>query len=299
LPFGEEIPANTAGRRSEWGPQADTVNQKFTGKERDLETGLDYFGARYFSSAQGRFTSPDPLGGSLIDPQSLNKYSYVRNNPLTFTDPTGMYVCKDSKDCSSDQDKAFEKARLAALKSKDGNVSRAAAAYGDPTKDNGVTVQFGDPGKGRDGITVHSLGVDPNDASKIRAEETVTIRDGVSGSALNGVVGHEGSHVADAQDFAATINMNGGFDVSKNLNQYQTEFKAYMVTNSILNSLGDKKSFGQCGDGDCILGFGVSQRQAGNTINQLLANPRNGYGITPKSPGALLYPALTTPQKPQ
>lgn len=58
----------------------------FTGKERDGETGLDYFGARYLSSAQGRFTSPDlPLyDQSPFDPQSWNLYSYGRNNPLEY-----------------------------------------------------------------------------------------------------------------------------------------------------------------------------------------------------------------------
>ena len=64
---------------------------QFTGKERDTETGLDYFGARYMSSAQGRFTSPDsPLADqNPYDPQSWNLYNYVRNNPLSFIDPTG------------------------------------------------------------------------------------------------------------------------------------------------------------------------------------------------------------------
>jgi RHS repeat-associated protein len=62
---------------------------KFTGKERDGESGLDNFGARYDSSSIGRFMSPDPLGGKLVDPQTLNKYSYVRNNPINLTDPTG------------------------------------------------------------------------------------------------------------------------------------------------------------------------------------------------------------------
>jgi len=60
---------------------------RFTGKERDTETGLDYFGARYMSSAQGRFTSPDPIVVTkerLRDPQSLNLYAYTRNNPLRF-----------------------------------------------------------------------------------------------------------------------------------------------------------------------------------------------------------------------
>src|SRR5208283_1622061 len=63
---------------------------KFTGKERDTESGLDNFGARYDSSSMGRFMTPDPVGGHQEDPQTLNKYSYVRNNPLNLTDPTGL-----------------------------------------------------------------------------------------------------------------------------------------------------------------------------------------------------------------
>jgi len=63
---------------------------KFTGKERDSESGLDMFGARYYGSSLGRFMTPDPLGGHQEDPQTLNKYAYVRNNPVTLTDPTGL-----------------------------------------------------------------------------------------------------------------------------------------------------------------------------------------------------------------
>jgi len=66
---------------------------KFTGKERDSESGLDNFGARYFGSSIGRFISPDRIlieKGRVLDPQQLNLYSYVRNNPLKFRDPTGM-----------------------------------------------------------------------------------------------------------------------------------------------------------------------------------------------------------------
>ncbi len=67
---------------------------KFTGKERDSETGLDYFGARYFSGAQGRFTTPDPLMASAkaSNPQSWNRYAYVFNNPLRHIDPDGLEV---------------------------------------------------------------------------------------------------------------------------------------------------------------------------------------------------------------
>ena len=64
----------------------------FTAKERDSETGLDYFGFRYLSSAQGRWTSPDkPFADqSPVDPQSWNLYSYVRNNPLRSVDDNGL-----------------------------------------------------------------------------------------------------------------------------------------------------------------------------------------------------------------
>ncbi len=90
-PFGEEIPANQVGRDAHFGPYNDTVNQQFTAKERDPESGLDYFGARYYGSALGRFTSPDePFESQRYEnPQTLNLYAYVRNNPLALTDPDG------------------------------------------------------------------------------------------------------------------------------------------------------------------------------------------------------------------
>jgi len=112
LPFGEEILQGEDGRGSSYpastGPTTDGVNQKFTGKERDAETASsamqanDYFGARYYSSSQGRFTSPDwsalpqPVPyAELTDPQTLNLYGYVRNNPLTISDADGHgLVCK-------------------------------------------------------------------------------------------------------------------------------------------------------------------------------------------------------------
>ena len=75
---------------------------KFTGKERDAESGLDYFPARYYGSNMGRWMSPDPSGLYLADPenpQQLNLYAYVGNNPLRFTDPLGL-----SSDCGGGGD---------------------------------------------------------------------------------------------------------------------------------------------------------------------------------------------------
>ncbi len=91
LPFGEEL--TTSNRTAALGYGAyDNVMHKYAGKERDAESGLDWFEARYLSSAQGRFTSPDdPLADqSASDPQSWNLYSYVRNNPLVNVDPSGQ-----------------------------------------------------------------------------------------------------------------------------------------------------------------------------------------------------------------
>jgi RHS repeat-associated protein len=70
--------------------------QQFTGKERDAETGLDFFLARYYSPAEGRFITPDwasrpePVPYAKLDnPQTLNLYAYVGNNPLTRIDADG------------------------------------------------------------------------------------------------------------------------------------------------------------------------------------------------------------------
>jgi RHS repeat-associated protein len=83
-PYGEEHTAQTTTC-----PQ----NYKFTGYERDLETGLDYAFARYYDSRLGRFMSADLLGGGVAEPQSLNRYAYVGNRPLNFIDPLGLEKC--------------------------------------------------------------------------------------------------------------------------------------------------------------------------------------------------------------
>lgn len=86
--FGDSL---TCSRLANNANQVTDTN--FTGKERDSESGLDYFGARYYGSSLGRFMNPDPSGLTLAEitnPQSFNLYAYVMNNPLTFVDLTGL-----------------------------------------------------------------------------------------------------------------------------------------------------------------------------------------------------------------
>jgi len=98
LPYGNGL--------SSYAPTAlpqcvDATEQHYTGKERDTESGNDYFEARYYASSFGRFMSPDwsakeePVPyAKLDDPQSLNLYAYVEDNPSGRTDPSG-HACKD------------------------------------------------------------------------------------------------------------------------------------------------------------------------------------------------------------
>jgi RHS repeat-associated protein len=82
FPFGDEIQ-----------PLASDNTHRFTGHERDPETGLDYMLARYYASGQGRFFSVDPGDDSLLtDPQRWNRYAYVRNNPVNANDPDGKFL---------------------------------------------------------------------------------------------------------------------------------------------------------------------------------------------------------------
>jgi RHS repeat-associated protein len=77
--------------------------QKFTGYEADSETGLNFAQARFQSPTQGRFTSADPFSGSATigNPQTFNRYAYVGNNPVNFTDPLGMAAQPGSHNISN------------------------------------------------------------------------------------------------------------------------------------------------------------------------------------------------------
>ncbi|MFN0140402.1 MAG: RHS repeat domain-containing protein [Pyrinomonadaceae bacterium] len=88
--YGEDI--SSAHRTQELGYKSDEVRQRFTGYERDIETDLDFAQARYYSKSLGRFNSVDPImikRDRQFDPQRINLYGYVRNNPLKYKDVSG------------------------------------------------------------------------------------------------------------------------------------------------------------------------------------------------------------------
>jgi RHS repeat-associated protein len=124
-PFGQEI-----------NPQLTSNQYKFTGKERDTESGNDYFGARYLSSTNGRWMSPDWSASpqavpyaSLADPQSLNLYSYVGNSPLTRRDADGhLYLGDDpyGGDVSGDTASLGSSGRFSLLRA---NAAQTEAQY--------------------------------------------------------------------------------------------------------------------------------------------------------------------------
>ncbi len=229
-------------------------NYKFTGKERDTESGLDNFEARYDSSSLGRFMSADELGLGQHpeNPQSWNLYAYVQNGPLNLTDPTGQYIC-DFKTVSQSQCDKFQKgldvAQDAANKlrekygpnsSKYTDAQRAIDAFGTKGIDNGVTIAQGTVGsdltktdptgpavaKTDDNPTGQNIRVtfDKN-SHLLDASEDVR--------SLAALEAHEGSHVADASDW-----IGSGFDPNRDPTTFQTEHRAYNVTAGILEGLG-------------------------------------------------------------
>ena len=100
LPFGEAWPP----------PPTPPDVRQFAGEERDPETKLDYFGARYYRAESARFTTVDPMMNTeqaLTDPQRSNRYAYSLNNPLKFVDPDGRDPVKNQLGTVSDIQRIF------------------------------------------------------------------------------------------------------------------------------------------------------------------------------------------------
>ena len=249
-PYGGEITPHT---------NTCTQNYKFTGKERDSESGLDNFGARYNSSAVGRFMSPDPLlsSGQPATPQTWNRYSYALNSPLSVLDPTGLFnwgvlaggdisdedleTEANNKNVTKEQrtkaKKALKfrqhfraaKAGAAAAEGSDAlssgqraALTSAVNAYGSEGDNNGVSVNLG---AGHEATTL------------LNNDDTISVTLGadLGGDFLTATVAHEGAHVDQAQTW-----LDNGEGSIGDLSHYEREQAAWAVGASVAQALGMK-----------------------------------------------------------
>ncbi|MBF2021956.1 MAG: RHS repeat-associated core domain-containing protein, partial [Hydrococcus sp. C42_A2020_068] len=138
-PYGEKV--YTAQRTAGLAYDADTVRKQFTSYERDNETDLDFAQARMFAHNHGRFTAPDPTLQSLRaeNPQTLNRYVYVLNNPLRFVDPLGLWELEYNPEAEKEGDASKLKTiKIYFRKSKDGdNADSLLKQLGFSSKDKG------------------------------------------------------------------------------------------------------------------------------------------------------------------
>jgi RHS repeat-associated protein len=324
LPFGEEITASVGGRTASQGYVADELRQKFTGKERDNETGLDFFGARYYANTQGRFTSADQLlsSGTVYDPQSWNRYSYTINNPLKYTDPFGLYVYDSS--VTNDQRKKFEAGlkkaqealkKLSPKSTEYQKLDRAIKAFGAVGVDNGVTIKFGATTDGSPAATGFGIrdknqdGIKDVTADNPTGQDTVVTVDPTQhGNSVDYAIdiAHEGSHVADGADLVGALPSNLTNPATAavlagplNLTKYETETRAYGVSAALAQGLGyDSLKIGAQGGNQYEIwssGWSQADRAAKRTagINKALAEPKSNkglYGVTPTNQGDRLIP---------
>jgi RHS repeat-associated protein len=222
---GERVVTNTCAQ-----------NYKFEGKERDTETGNDDFGARYYTSRLGRWLSadwssaPTPVPyANLANPQTLNLYAMVHDNPETFADLDGHYElngsnCNGNAKCQKKWNKAadkFEKQREKDLNSKKSSVRAAAANFGGRGEANGVHVGFADLSSQHIDGSVAASG----SAGGMKLIQ-VTLDFGRAGDAETQT--HEGTHIGDDTKFLNSYNpLTGGYNQALNLTHFQTEFNAF------------------------------------------------------------------------
>jgi RHS repeat-associated protein len=217
-PFGEELTSGIDGRTAallfstNQYPTAtpDGTEQKFTGKERDAESGLDFFGARYMSSAQGRFSGPDPSNLS-VDfwlPQTWNRYAYVGNNPLLYIDRNGLWWTVTHKQIIDDAFPGLSKQELQTLKDASYATDHSSKYLGIFDSQSAEASPVHDMSNGNDPDTAHALGLSIQlsdqfiesqeaDARVIQAEWIASGHTGIAPNALT-AFGNAQHTVADS-----------------------------------------------------------------------------------------------------
>jgi RHS repeat-associated protein len=180
-------------------------NYKFTGKERDTESGLDYFGRRHSGSSLGRFMSVDRViitPARLHDPQRLNLYGYGRNNPLSYVDVNGedIDLVNDTK-----------AGRDAALKKLTQGMSSAEAANIGVRQDkNGNSETFV---KDNSAVSMKDASVAYKGVVGVINDHSVTVNVGLIGGGLTATFPGLG-RVSSVSEFASTLGSPGDRNVS-------------------------------------------------------------------------------------
>jgi RHS repeat-associated protein len=228
----------------------------FTGKERDTESGNDYFGARYYSSAMGRFMSPDwsakrePVPYAKLDnPQTLNLYAYVGNNPLIRIDKDGHYYCKGSDpQCAKIADgikqanAALASGKLSKVES--GRLKGALDFLGKSTDMNGVIIKFDSKLQNSELADTHVTTQDIGGGKSMQIT-TITFNSKALNSNSDVGVGetavHEATHGIDGKN-------RGGRDPLFKSEELQTERNAYRNQNYVHEGLGLPSPYGPGGD---------------------------------------------------
>jgi len=200
---------------------SDINNYKFTGKERDAESGLDYFDARHYANAWGRFMQPDWAAAptevpyaNFGNPQSLNLYSYVENNPTTLGDPDGHELKVDPALLQAvNQLRAESPSFNSELRAHEGTTNPNLAI------NHGATPLDADGKTPSTGSTQASLDNNPLVTIESYKGSTVTVNDSVMGdtSQIQDVLGHEvAGHVHDYR-----TNTQQAWNDSQYTNQHQ------------------------------------------------------------------------------
>jgi len=208
----------------------------FTGKERDTESGNDYFGARYYASSMGRFMSPDwsaklmPVPYAKLDnPQTLNLYAYVGNNPLSRIDADGHYEIScgsGSKNCNQKELDRINKQIAKDQVSKNKARAAAAGAYGGLGEKNGVMISVVDQPDAKNANVNGTTGAQAGtpgfaytpDGKATGAATAVTLKAGLDGGDLKDAIDHEGQHALDRQNYVNGLMQDATGESSKGLN---------------------------------------------------------------------------------
>ncbi|MBL8194144.1 MAG: RHS repeat-associated core domain-containing protein, partial [Blastocatellia bacterium] len=244
FPFGDQIIDSVGNRASVFGySTTDSISQKFTGYFNDDESGLDFAQARYFNSSLGRFMSIDPVFSSsrVENPMTYNRYSYCLNNPINFSDPTGLYEFADNVD--DEQKKNFRNA-LSKLKNesllfKEGSahrkrIEKILKAYGEEGK-GGPLISFSEiSSEGKTTYTYKSSFSNDGRFTSIDLSVGVIFNSNINNAKkFFEILLHEGQHNSDLVDFFGSVlgmKYDDAYNSKLNLTEFQIEDRGFEIT---------------------------------------------------------------------